>query len=156
MDDSGTQFPTNGRKFAARAKFVQQGVDHSSGFHARAGMNDHARGLVDDDEVLIGVEDFERDGFGLRVHRRWRRNFDCDGIAGFDTMGALGWRAIHAGVTVIEQRLDAGAAEVGKMRGQETIEPLAGFFGGNDELDGAREIAQDIGFFRGFVNRGAF
>ena len=63
-------------------------------------------------------------------------------------------------MTVVEQRLDAGAAEIGKMRGQETIEALAGVFGSNDEFGGASEIARDIllvtGFVKGFVNRGAF
>lgn len=172
MHNSRTQFPADRRKFATRAEFVQQGVDYGAGFHSRARMNDHARGLVDDDEVFIRIEDFERDGLRLRVHGRRRRNFDGDCIASLDAMGALGWRAIHARVTVVEQGLDARAAEIRKMGRQETIEALAGVFGGNDELGGARKIAREIllvtglvassiavsvkSVVRGFVNRGAF
>lgn len=86
VHNSRTQFPTDGRKFATRTEFMQQSVHHRAGFHSRAGMNDHARGLVDDEEVFVRVEDFERDGFGLRVHGSWRRNFDGDCIASLDAM----------------------------------------------------------------------
>jgi hypothetical protein len=144
MHNSRAQFPSDGGQFATRAEFVQQGVDHGAGFHARARVNDHARGLVDYEEIFVRVEDFERDGFGPRVDRLRRRNFDGDCIAGLDAMGALGWRAIHASVAVVEQRLDARAAEIRKMRGQETVEALAGVFGGNDEFGGTSEIARDV------------
>ncbi len=144
MHNPRTQFPADGGQFATRAEFVQQGVDHGAGLHSRAWMNDHARGLVDDDKIFIRVEDFDRDGLGLRVHGCWRRNFDGDCITGLYAMGALGWRAIHASVTVVEQRLDARAAEIRKMRGQETVEALAGVFGGNAEFGGASEIARAV------------
>jgi hypothetical protein len=144
MHNSRAQFPSDGGQFATRAEFVQQGVDHGAGFHARARVNDHARGLVDYEEIFVRVEDFERDGFGLRVHGSWRRDFDCNCITGLYAMRALSRRAIHASVTVVEQRLDARAAEIRKMRGQEAVEALAGVFGGNDEFGGTSEIARDV------------
>ena len=52
---------------------------------------------------------------------------------------------------MVEEGLDARAAEIRKMRGQETVEALAGVFGGDDEFGGAREIARDIVLFWVFV-----
>ena len=102
MHDSRAQFPADGGKFAARAERVQQSVDHCAGLHSRAGVDDHSRGLINHYEVFIGVQNFERDGFRLRVHGRWRGNFNCDGITGFDAMGTLGRSTIDAGVAMIK------------------------------------------------------
>ncbi len=151
MNDSRAEFAADGGEFAVRAEFVEQGVDHGAGFHSRARMDDHARGLVDDDQIVIGIENIEGNGFGLRVHGCRRGNFDGDCIAGFNAMGALRRSAVYAGVAVVEQRLDARAAEIGEMRRQKTIEAPACVFGRDGEFGGAREIARDIDFAMGFI-----
>jgi hypothetical protein len=40
-------------------------------------MHHHAGRLVDDDEIIVGVEDHEREVLGLRVARRSEARKDC-------------------------------------------------------------------------------
>ena len=49
---------------------VQQRVDQRAARMARRRMDDHPRGLVDHDEVVVLVEDRQRQRFGLRRRRR--------------------------------------------------------------------------------------
>ena len=39
-------------------------------------MDDHARRFVDDGNILVLIEDLERDGFGLDPGRQFFRDFD--------------------------------------------------------------------------------
>ena len=58
-----------------------------------AGMHDQAPGLVDHDDVVVLVNDAERDGLGGRLGRLRRRHVDGDGGAGIDAMAGIADRA---------------------------------------------------------------
>ena len=62
------------------AAMGDQGVDQCSGLVARGGVHDKSLRLVDDDEVLVLVDDVERNGLAFRLGRPCRRHVDCDRI----------------------------------------------------------------------------
>ena len=77
----------------------EQPVDQGAGGVAGAGMHDQARRLVDDDEVVVGVDDRDLD-VGLRhqgLGRRVEIDVDLDHVA-LDQAGraARGDRAVAA------------------------------------------------------------
>ena len=63
VDDARAQLAAHARQVLHA---VQQRVDQRAGRVARARVHDHARGLVDDDEVAVLVEHAQRQLLGLR------------------------------------------------------------------------------------------
>src|SRR5262245_17062426 len=62
MNDARPSYPANAGQ--ALAAMGDEGVDESARLVAGGGMDDEARGLVDDDEGVVLIDDVERDGFG--------------------------------------------------------------------------------------------
>ena len=62
VHDTRPFFAADARKVAA--EMVQQRIDQCARDRARRGMDDHAGGLVDDDQVRILVNDLQRNRFG--------------------------------------------------------------------------------------------
>ncbi len=58
-----------------------QRVDQRAGLMAGGGMHHKPFGLVDDDDVVILIDDIERDIFSLRLGGNRFRHVDCDRIA---------------------------------------------------------------------------
>ena len=69
MHDAGSLLATNSGQRGA--KMVQQRIDQGAGGGARGRVDDHARGFVDNDQIIILVQDGERNIFGYCI------NFDC-------------------------------------------------------------------------------
>jgi hypothetical protein len=65
VDDAGAFFATDARERVAA--MMQQRIDQRAGGRAGGGVDDHACGFVDDDQIGILVEDRQGDGFGLGV-----------------------------------------------------------------------------------------
>ena len=73
----------------AGAAMGDQRIDQRAGLVAGAGMHDEALGLVDDNDVVILVDDIERDGFGPGFGGDRLRHIDCDRIAGGDMISGV-------------------------------------------------------------------
>ena len=84
---------------------------------------------------VVLVDHLERNILALRLRRLRRRDRDGDDLAGFDAVARIEDRAAadrHRAVedqgleTRARQRLDTG--------GEHAVEPLAGFFAGDDDF----------------------
>src|SRR5262249_36760737 len=90
---------------------------------AGAGMHDETRGLVDDDDRLVLVDDVERNFLRFRLGARRCRHADLEAVARFDRIfHVLYGRAAEHYVTLPDQSLQAGAAQAGQTIVQETVE----------------------------------
>ena len=87
MHDAGAADAANaGQAFAAMRN---QGVDQRPGLVTRSRMDDHPLRLVDDDQIVVLVNDIERNGFPFGFGRyRWR-HVDCDRIPGGDMVSGV-------------------------------------------------------------------
>jgi hypothetical protein len=77
-------------------------------------MHHHARGLVDDDDVGVLVEDLERQVLGRRFRRRGRRHVHGYLLTGLDCEVCARLPALQMHVTVGDQLLDLRAGELGQ------------------------------------------
>lgn len=86
MDNAGTKIASSRGKCA---EMVKQSVYQRAGGCASAGVNDHARGLVDGDEVFIFIKDIQRDLFRHGSGLWARKHFDLNDVSGSDTLRRL-------------------------------------------------------------------
>ncbi len=87
MDDAGAEdVAALGERLAA----AEERVDERAFVIAGAGVDDHAGGLVDGDDVVVFVEDVERDGFGFGADGRARLGGDGDVFAAAQAVGGFG------------------------------------------------------------------
>ncbi len=77
----------------AVAAMGDQRIDQRAGGVAGGRVHHEARRLVDDDELVVLVDDVERDRFALRLRRLRRRQRHADGVAGIDGRGRIADRA---------------------------------------------------------------
>ena len=95
---------------------------------AGARMDDHAGGLVDDDQVGILIQNVQRDVLCDRTGVAHRRQAQHIGRAGPDRGRRVArWTAILGHRAIKDQRLDAGARQRlgrGETRGKEPVEPV--------------------------------
>lgn len=100
-------------------------------------MDHHASGFVDDDEVIIFVDDFERDVFRNGAQRRsLRRIQDFNVLVPAETQRRFGGGVIDEDLFRGDELLNAGAAGFFEMRDEKLVETFAGVFGGDRERDG--------------------
>jgi len=126
MDDAGAQFAGHAGK---RMEAMEQGIDQGSGMNAGAGVDDHAGGFIDGDEVVIFIEHGKRNRLRSGVQGRRREGPALDGFAGAGFVRGAGDGAIDEDAAKADPLLNARAAELGKALVQELIEPLAGVGG---------------------------
>jgi len=130
MDDAGAEGIAGLRERLAAAKKC---VDERALGIASAGVNGHASGFVDGDDVVVFVKDVEWDGFGFGLEGRAGLGVDLDRVAGADFLGVFSWLAVEEDEVLFDEFLDAGAGECGAMGGDEAIKAEAGFGGGDEE-----------------------
>ena len=99
-------------------------------------MNDHARRLVDRDDVLVLIQDVERNFFRVRSRRVHRRKDQRDSIARRQAMGHLGALPIHLHATRADHFAELHSTVLWQRMRQECIEPLACLFRGDDKFQG--------------------
>src|SRR2546426_769475 len=85
MDDPWAQFPSRSGK---AADVVQQGVDQRAGFHPGAHVHHHSGGLIYDHQIVVFVDDRERQVFRHRAQFTARRA-DADAVAGCEGLAGL-------------------------------------------------------------------
>ena len=89
MDDAGAELAAD----AAQVVHVkEQRVDERLVGVAGGGMDDQAGGLVDHDDVVVLVEDREREVLRLDGRRSGGGDVDLDRLAGFDALRRLSRR----------------------------------------------------------------
>ncbi len=105
-------------------QMVCKGVHERCGVVAVTGMDDHARRLVDQQQVVVLVGNFERDVFGndldfalgIGHHQR-------DAVAGFDLVARLRGFAVDQDIACVGSRLDAVARTTLHVDRQELVQP---------------------------------
>ena len=107
MDNAWTLDTSDAGKFAAAV--VEQGVDQSAVGIARRGMHDHARFLVQNEQVVVFVKDVERDILWRGIERHRFRQRDGNAVAGLHRIARLGGLVIDDDVLLANERLDARA-----------------------------------------------
>src|ERR1700722_3985236 len=128
MDDAWPPDAADSRE--ARAAMADQCVDERAGGMSWRGMDEEPRGLVDNGEVLVLVDDSQRHILAeqRRVLRRRRGNLDSR--ADEDLGGGIARpRPVDRDLASLDQRLEAGARkrELALVRraAQESVQPLA-------------------------------
>ena len=98
-------------------------------------MHDHARRLVDHHQVLVLVEDLQRDVLRPRRLAGDLRQDDRDPLPGLEAIGRLAAIAVDLDAAGRNHAPQMDPAVVVEMDGQEDVEPLACFRLGDDQLD---------------------
>ena len=130
MNDAGAKGVAGLRERLAAA---EEGVDERAGGVAGAGVDGHAGGLVDGDDVVVFVENVERNGFGFGAERRARLRIDGDFFAAVEAVRAFGGLAVDEDEAAVDEFFHAGAAEIGTVGGDDAVEAVAGFVSGDFE-----------------------
>src|ERR1700735_3912280 len=89
MHDARPERPANCGQTLTSAQPVQQRGNESAGVSARAWMHDHSRWFIYDSDVLVFVNDIERNIFRFHAGKRGRWNIYGNSFAGFKTMRGL-------------------------------------------------------------------
>ena len=135
MDDAGAEdVAALGEGLAA----AEERVDERAGVVSSSGVDDHAGGFVDGEDVVVFVESFEWDGFGFGADGRARLGGDGDAFAAADFVGSFGGFSVQKDVGGVDEFLHAGATEVGAMRGDDAVEALVEVVGSGYEVVGHR------------------
>jgi hypothetical protein len=122
----------------AGAAMGDQRVDQRAGLMARGRMHDKPPRLVDDDDVVILVDDVERDSFALGLGIDRFRHVDCDRIAGGDMISGIAngvdGGAVDRDMTRQDQRLQPRSRQPGKPQRQHAVEPGRSLVAGDDDV----------------------
>ena len=98
------------------AEVEEQRVDEGAAVvveRAGAGVHHHARSLVDDREVVVLVDDVEREVFGFGAKGGGLGiAFDVDLLAAAKLVARLGDGAVDGDLAVVDEQLHAAAADV--------------------------------------------
>src|SRR5712672_4464650 len=124
-----------------RLSTAKQCVHQRAGGIAGACMYGHSGWLVDGHDVLVFVENIERNGFGFSAQRRARPDFDGDVLAASYAMRALGRASIDEHQSGRDEFLYARAADAIEAGSDALIEAFAGLIFGNDEFVVRRFVA---------------
>ncbi len=93
-------------------------------------MDHHACGLVDDGKMIVFVENVERNVLGKGMQRwRMRSAFDLDGLAALELELRLGGLTVDANLTVLDQQLNTGTADVRNRLSEVLVQAQAGGLG---------------------------
>jgi hypothetical protein len=124
----------------AVAAMVQQGVDQGAGLGPRRGMDHHAGGLVDDDQIGILVDYGQRDVLRRRLDWQGRGDVQGEGFARLDfalrLRDGLARAASHG--TGGDQLGDARARQAGdvaRQQRQRLVQPLPGLRAGDGQFN---------------------
>src|SRR5712675_172747 len=109
-----------------RLSAAKERVHQRAGGIAGACMHGHAGRLVDGQDVLVLVENVERNGFGFGAQRRAWPDFDGDVLAASHAMRALGRASIDEHQSPRDKFLYARPADAIEAGSDALIEAFAG------------------------------
>ncbi len=88
-------------------------------------MHSHTSGLVDGDDVVVFVENIERNGFGFGAEWRTRLDLDLDALACAQAVRTFRGLRIDEHQPGFDQLLDSGASQFG-VHHDKAVEPGSG------------------------------
>lgn len=103
------------RQLPGFGEMVQEGVQHCAARVADSRMNDKPGGLVDYDDVFIGMNDIQGNGFRLRFRFYADADMTADAVARENMLFGFYRARIQENVAVLDRLLQAGARDFGKM-----------------------------------------
>src|SRR5437667_5111415 len=134
MNNARAEFASDGGELA---KMMQQRVDQRAAIagvigRARAGVDHHARGLVDYREIVVFVDNFQRNFFRYRAQRTGLRLAEeGDAFAATKTQGRIGVQILYQDLPFRNQLLNSCTADVWEMGDKELVQALVASLGRN-------------------------
>lgn len=122
VDDARALDAADAGKFSLAV--VEQGVDQGAIGISRGGMDDHAGGFVEDDEVVVFEQDFQRDVLRCVVQRDGFGHDDGDAVAELYGIARLGGVAVDLDVLLADERLDPRAGKIRETGGEKGVDAL--------------------------------
>ena len=136
---------------------VDQRIDQRPCPVSCSGMNHKSGLLVDDNEIIILIEDFERNVLADRVGILGVGHIELNLVAGVDlVLGLFGGHTIDGDGTGLDQRLDAAARQIRlELSRHPGIKSAFGVFACHKRLLSSLAFKGDVGFPIGlsFVKR---
>lgn len=114
-------------------KMMQQRVRECAGAMAIRGMHDHARGFIHHDEILVFINNLQREVLRNQLARWFGRNVDVNRFAGRNDMACFRRLAIDGDRAAFDEQLQLRARKIRHMLGEIFIEPYFALIGRNDE-----------------------
>ena len=118
---------------------------------SRPGVDHHPGGLVHHREIVVLVHDIQRNLLrhgAQRLRLRFARHLDL--FFATQPQRGLGRTAVHQHVPLLQQQLDARAADRLKLLHQELVQPLPGRFQRHHPRMQCRKILRTLGCCVGF------
>src|SRR5579885_58542 len=123
MNDARSQRAAFGKLFEVKRERVGERARMNPG----GGVDDHAGGLVDDDDLRVFVNDVERDVFGREFGGGRRGDFlDLDALARAELVRGLRGATADEYVAFFNRALEQRAAHALDARGEEGVESRPG------------------------------
>ena len=110
---------------------MKQGIDQRARAVAGAGVDHHPGLLVEDQEIAVLVKNLQREILGGHLNRRGGRDGQLDAFAASQAARRLRRLSVDPCQPRVDQRLQTGAGEIWKSRGQMLVEALAAGLSGN-------------------------
>ena len=107
-----------------RVAVVEEGIDQRACIVPAGGVNDHPRGFIHDQKMIVFKEDRERNVFGNDVRGRGFREGDMNDLTGTHLMAGSYAFPVHQDRAVPDCLLYLRPRGILDMAGQEEIEPL--------------------------------
>jgi len=132
VHDPGPFFSADAGKIFAMG---EERVDQSMLLMARAGMHHQTGWLVQDKEIVVFEKNLERHRLGLGFDLRDFRFAQFDDLPRAHRIARAGSVSIHGDEPVANESLKSCPGKRGQRLGEKAIEPLAGVFACDFELD---------------------
>ena len=120
MHDSWSRLAADRGPIAAAA---EKRVDQGAGVVAGRRVNDHARRFVDYRDVLVLINDVERNRLCSGLDDVGLGDLEVDDVPGRHPVGRVGRTPVEEGKVAFDQSRGGRAAQVRRALGQESIEP---------------------------------
>ena len=133
MHDPGARSPANSGPGAAPP---EQCMHQRPCVVPRRRVDDHPRGLVDDGDVFVLVDDVEGNRLGSGLDDVRLRNLEIDDVSGCHAVGGVRGVTVHHHQMALDQPRRGRPAQLGSVLGKEAIQP--GRRGVRDQLVGFR------------------
>ena len=137
VDDPRSELAAN---TAQVSDMVQEGIDECAVRVSRRWVNDHARRLVDHDQVDVVVQDIDREGLGTRLGRHRGRDLNRDDVAHPDEGARASRLVADSRPPGFDQALDLRACTVAQTRNQYMVDALVGLHVGHLHGDHLRWV----------------
>ena len=105
------------------ASAAEQGMDEGSGVVPRRRVDDHAGGLVDDRDVVVLVNDVQRDLLRAGLEDIRLRDLEVDDVSGSHAVRRVGGVTVDQDEMTLDEPRGRGAAQLWGLLGEKAIEP---------------------------------